>query len=208
MVAIRNAKLRQCTAAVTWWSQIVIWHLNKDSQKWLLPFTRWLSQYPKINNRPPQAYHAFEREPSVGYLSRGHEFQAFWYEMACQIKTGQNIYIELCTLHGNHNSYAEIRSINACFPQLSVCAISTRSHSWGSLLLTWFKTDIDRNTKITASAFLFVYRLYIGLVIPSKVEEHEAAASQIFHIPKSKTLHCVVVSRSCTKFCFVEKNKR
>lgn len=145
-----------------------------------LTFNKMIIIISKIKPPCSTGISCFEREPSMGYLSRGHEFQAFWYEMACQIKTGQNIYIELCTLHGNHNNYAEIRSINACFPQLSVFAISTHSHSWGSLLLTWFKTGIDINTKITASAFLFVYRLYIGLVIPSKEEEHEAAASQIF----------------------------
>lgn len=152
----------------------------------------------------------------MGYLSRGDEFQAFWYEKACQIKTGQNIYIELCTLHGNHNSYAETRSINACFPQLSVCASSTHTHTLlGPNTLRFSTIDgiqnrHDRNTKCTPGAFLFVYKLYIGLKISPEKEEHDAAAGRflditVVHILKSRTLHCLVVSGSCTKFCFVEK---
>lgn len=153
----------------------------------------------------------------MGYLSWGNEFQAFWYEKACQIKTGQNIYIELCTLHGNHNSYAETRSINACFPQLSVCAFSTHTHLGPNTLrfstIEQIQNRHDRNTKRTQSAFLFVYRLYIALKISPEKEERDAAASQfldvtVVRILKSKTLHCLVVSGSCTKFCFVEKNKR
>lgn len=177
--------------------------------------------YLKLNHRPWQQYHALWSEPCMGYLSWGDEFQAFWYEKACQIKTGQNIYIELCTLHGNHNSYAETRSINACFPQLLVCVCVCVLHThtpWPKhteALYYW--TDSEQAWQEyqmhTECIFLFVYRLYIGLKISPEKEEHDAAASRfldvtVIHIHKSKTLHCLVVSGSCTKFCFVEKNKR
>lgn len=101
--------------------------------------------YLNQNHRLWQPNHALGREPCMAYLSWGDEFQAFWYEKARQIKTGQNIYIELCTLHGNHNSYAETQSINACFPQLLVCARSTHSSAqtqWSPLLLNGLKTDM------------------------------------------------------------------
>ena len=45
----------------------------------------------------------------------------------------------------------------------------------GSLLL--IQNRHDRNTKCTPSAFLFVYRLYIGLKISPENEEHDAAAA-------------------------------
>lgn len=89
-------------------------------------FLRWLSE--NIQMKPPSLT-AISSKPCEGYMSWGDEFQAFWYEKACQIKTGQNIYIELCTLHGNHNSYAETWSINACFPQLLVCVQSVYTNS-------------------------------------------------------------------------------
>lgn len=66
---------------------------------------------------------------------------------------------------------------------------------------------------------MFVYRLYIAPNISPirererEREEHDAAASRfldvtLVHGLKSKTLHCLVVSGSCTKFYFVEKKMK
>lgn len=129
--------LKRHTAAETRWLQISIINAAQCI------FKKGVSQC--FKSKLP----LIRREPCMAYLSKGDEFQAFWYEMACQIKTGQNIYIELCTLHGNHNSYAETQSTNACSPQLLVCVCATHSASaqtrWGSLLLNGFKTDTTGN---------------------------------------------------------------
>lgn len=51
--------------------------------------------------------------------------------MALQIKTGQNTYTDICTLHGDHNSYAETLRINACSPQLLVVFYVFFPHFFG-----------------------------------------------------------------------------
>lgn len=125
LVAIRNVRSRrpwkQHRAAVMRRLQIVI---SDTSLKTTFTFNGLIFRddyHNKLNHCPRQQYRAPGSKPCMGYLSLADEFQAFWYEKACQVKTGQNIYIELCTLHGNHNSYAETWSINACFPQLLLC---------------------------------------------------------------------------------------
>lgn len=164
--------------------------------------------FKKLKHSP---WHALWRKPGMEYLFGGDEFQAFWYEEACQIKTGQNIYIELCTLYGNHNSYAETWSTNACFPQHSVCALSTllRLNTLRFSTIERIQNRHDRNTKCTPSAFLFVYRLYIG---PKHFAQKQGAwcSSQLGSHPYSQIQNSALLSRQWImyKILFCRKKKK
>lgn len=138
--------------------------------------------------------------------------------MALQIKTGQNTCTELCTLHGDHNSYAETWEHKCQLPAASSGVfffffptfLFGQNTVWLSTIkLNGFTTDMTDilNSHRTHSLVCswFVHR---PISCWRKKEEHDAYLDfTVIHVLKNKALHCLVFSGSCIEFYFVEKKE-